>query len=334
MSISVSGSQITFNDASTQNTAATGFGFKNRIINGAMSIWQRGTSVSGTYAYGADRWATLPFATATISQSSDVPTAVSQFSLKLQRSAGSSATTPIGVQQTIESKNCYDLSGQTITISFWAKAGANFSSSANSLGVQFITGTAADQGGSSYTTWTGQATIINATATLTTSWQRFTYTGTVGANVLEATAIFFFTPTGTAGADDSFLITGVQLEKGSTATSFDYRPYGTELLLCQRYYQVVANIWANSSCGFVGTINVNDVATRINFNPQMRTTPTITTFSENGTSGRISANRNAAGYASTQLGADFNGVTLLNGSGSNLTGVSNITFSWNATAEL
>ena len=57
MTISVSGSQITFNDASVQNTAATGFGFKNRIINGAMMIDQRNAGASGTAnGYTVDRW--------------------------------------------------------------------------------------------------------------------------------------------------------------------------------------------------------------------------------------------------------------------------------------
>jgi len=71
---------------------------------------------------------------------------------------------------------------------------------------------------------------------LTTSWQKFTYTTSVGSTVNEIQVMFYWAGSGTAGAADYVDITGVQLEKGSTATTFDYRPYGTELALCQRYY--------------------------------------------------------------------------------------------------
>jgi len=278
MPISVSGSQITFNDSSVQNTSpfTGGFAMRNRIINGAMGIWQRGTSVSGTYVYGADRWATLPFATATMSQSSDVPTAVSQFSLRLQRAAGSTSTTAIGAQQVIESRNCYDLSSQPVTLSFWAKAGANFSSSG--IGVQFITGTTADQGGSTYFAWAGQANVISTSISITTTWTKYTLTGTCGANVLEATALFFFVPSGTAGADDSIYITGVQLEKGSTATSFDYRPYGTELQLCQRYFYNRGGNQTNemANVGSFQAYSTTQAAGNLIFPVQMRAAPTLT----------------------------------------------------------
>ena len=56
------------------------------------------------------------------------------------------------------------------------------------------------------------------------------------ANANEMAILLVFTPTGTAGSDDSLSVTGVQIESGSIATPFEYRPYGTELALCQRYY--------------------------------------------------------------------------------------------------
>jgi hypothetical protein len=68
-----------------------------------------------------------------------------------------------------------------------------------------------------------------------------TYSGTAGswASANYASATGATSVVGTNGA--TFYVTGVQLEKGSTATSFDYRPYGTEFMLCQRYFVALGN---------------------------------------------------------------------------------------------
>ena len=246
-------------------------GFKNRIINGDMDIWQRGTTATGAYVYGADRWATGPFtASQTISRSTSVPSgSVAQYSLNLQRPTSSTSTTTTVVMQTIETANCYDLAGQTVTISFWAKAGANFSAASNNLNIQVATGTAADQGGVSYYTWTGFSGFTN-TQPITTTWTKYSFSGTLGSGVLEIAVLFYFVPTGTAGADDAVYITGVQLEKGSVATSFDYRPYGTELVLCQRYYQNYQSMLLSTGYS-VGTTYYGTVL----FPVELRATPTI-----------------------------------------------------------
>ena len=246
-------------------------GFKNRIINGDMDIWQRGTTATGAYVYGADRWATGPFtASQTISRSTSVPSgSVAQYSLNLQRPTSSTSTTTTIVMQTIETANCYDLAGQTVTISFWAKAGANFSAASNNLNIQVATGTAADQGGVSYYTWTGFSGFTN-TQPITTTWTKYSFSGTLGSGVLEIAVLFYFVPTGTAGADDAVYITGVQLEKGATATSFDYRPYGTELVLCQRYYQNYQSMLLSTGYS-VGTTYYGTVL----FPVELRATPTI-----------------------------------------------------------
>jgi hypothetical protein len=98
-----------------------------------------------------------------------------------------------------------------------------------------------------------------------------TYSGTAGAWAASATILSATGATSVVGTNGAtFYITGVQLEKGSTATSFDYRPYGTELALCQRYAQ---------PCGQGGTgraSSTTGLETTTQFRVPMRTTPTIT----------------------------------------------------------
>jgi hypothetical protein len=79
-----------------------------------------------------------------------------------------------------------------------------------------------------------------------------------------------------ANSGATFYITGVQLEKGSTATSFDYRPYGTELQLCQRYCQIIAkdNEQAIPSGWYFSSST--ELATDMRLTPPMRTVPTLT----------------------------------------------------------
>jgi hypothetical protein len=94
-------------------------------------------------------------------------------------------------------------------------------------------GTGTDQNSFSYT---GSAIPVDQSVTLTTSWQRFTYTTTALTSYNEYALFFFSSPTGTAGAADYYDITGVQLEANPQPTPFEQRPIGVELALCQRYY--------------------------------------------------------------------------------------------------
>jgi hypothetical protein len=213
------------------------YGFKNRIINGDMGIWQRGTSFSnpsvGGSFYTADRWGVNragDLSGATVSRSTDVPSGF-QYSLKLQRTAGNTSTAGLYLFNSNESVNTLDLAGQAVTISFWVKAGANYSGGA--LSVIGLSGTGTDQRVYAYT---GATAFINATQAITSTWTRYSFTATVASNATEVGFQFFWTPTGTAGADDSIYITGIQLELGVSPTSFDFLSIGTELQLCQRYY--------------------------------------------------------------------------------------------------
>jgi hypothetical protein len=221
MSVTINGTNgLTFNDASTQTTAATGFGFKNRIINGAMGIWQRGTT--GTSGYSSvDRWVGIN--TTSMNRSTDVPSGF-QYSLEF----GNASATYIIVDQRIEANNCIDLIGQKITVSFWAKnvSGASW------IGVELYYANAVDN--FSGTTMFAANTWLSPSS----SWTQYTFTipSTVPASAANGIAVRVYRNTDTASTTR---VTGVQLEKGSTATSFDYRPYGTELALCQRYCELI-----------------------------------------------------------------------------------------------
>jgi hypothetical protein len=244
MTVSINGTNgLTFNDASTQNTAASGFGFKNRIINGGIQIAQRGTTYALTtsIAYGSiDRFAALQ-ATAANGVLAQVASGLTGFTyaLKAGRNNAATGTGIVEIAQAIESQNSMDLQGNPVTLSFWAKAGANFSAASSLITVQLASGTGTDQSISAQTggSWTGVTYPINTTQAITTAWVRYSLTGTLPSNTNQVGIQIYYTPVGTASADDNIYITGVQLEKGSTATSFDYRPYGTELALCQRYYE-------------------------------------------------------------------------------------------------
>lgn len=283
-------------------------GARNRIINGGMQVWQRGTTATGNYSSGytygsVDRWAVYsPNTSTTIAQSTSVPTttgALFQYSLKLQRPSTNTGTGIIQIAQGIESLNCYDLSNQQVTLSFWAKTGANYSG--GTLGILLNTGTAADQGIAMVNTWTGVASPINTVQSITTTWTKYSFTGTLGSGILEAAVQFSWTPTGTAGADDSVYITGVQLEVGSVATPFERRSYGQELALCQRYFVTGKGVLHTS----------NPAVTSTAFLPvQMRSTPTtVTTSLDSGTGGTWAALTSQSlyqsAYNSVSSGAAF-----------------------------
>ena len=244
--------------------ASSSFGFKNRIINGAMVIDQRNAGASVTPTNGqflVDRYKVSLSQTSkfTAQQNAGFVTPPVGFSNYLGFTSSSSYSSLSGdyfwLEQLIEAYNVSDLSfgtasASSISVSFWARSsltGTWSGSIANSAQDRSYPFTYTIN---SANTWEYKTvTIVGDT---TGTWisgtngigfrVRFdlgtgsTYRGTAGA--WAATQYIGATGSnslvGTNGA--TFYITGVQLEKGSTATSFDYRPYGTELQLCQRYY--------------------------------------------------------------------------------------------------
>ena len=212
---------------------------RNKIINGDMTIAQRGTSVSvgaSAYTYTLDRFKSFSANTATtVSQNTSAPTGFS-YSLKLQRPNANTGTNSLSIVQIIETANCMALQGQAVVVSFYVKKGANYSG--GNITAQVLTGTGTDQGGDPYG-FTGLAVPINDSSySPTTSFVRVSYGGTIASSAKEIAVIISYTPTGTAGADDALYITGLQLEVGAGVTPFTTatNAIGGELSLCQRYY--------------------------------------------------------------------------------------------------
>ena len=302
----------------TASISGLGYGFKNRIINGAMMIDQRnaGASVTPTVStYLVDRWtATLAGASGKFSMQQNAgsvtpPAGFTNYFGVTSLSAYSVAAGDVqAIQQSIEGLNTADLAwgtanAQTVTLSFWVRSsltgtfGGSLRNEANDRSYPFSYAI------SSVNTWEYKTITIpgDTTGTWLTNTSvgirvnfgigvGSTGSGTAGAwaagNFRSATGAV--SVVGTNGA--TFYITGVQLEKGSTATDFDYRPYGTELALCQRYYNksysidvtpgtnTSAGSWRSVSAGGAGWVNFD-------FPVEMRVAPTVTPYSNAGTSG-------------------------------------------------
>ena len=251
---------ITFSDNSIQNTAA--IGFRNRIINGDMRIDQRNAGAAITLStaqqFVVDRWIGYEDTdgTMTAQRSTTAPAGFVNSIVYTTGTADSSlgATQFAIAQHIIEGNNVADLgwgtaSAATITLSFWVRSsltgtfgGSLRNSAANRSYVFTYSISAANTfeyktitiPGDTTGTWlTTNGIGINIIWGLGVG---STYSGTAGSwsasNVWSATGAT--SVIGTAGA--TWYITGVQLEKATTASSFDFRSFAQELALCQRYY--------------------------------------------------------------------------------------------------
>jgi len=290
----------------------------NPVLNSAFQVWQRGTSiVPTTTTYSADRWQAYRNATgSTVSRqvtndTTNLP--FIQYCARVQRDSGNTSTTAIYLAQSFESINSIPYAGKTVTLSFYARSGANFT---NPLVTRLYTGTGTDQ--NIMVSYTGSANPIAQNATLTTTWQRFSFTATLATTATELAVRFDYEPTGTAGAADFYEITGVQLEVGSVATPF--KTYaGTiqgELAACQRYFQILGGNVSSERLATIASTSSSTWSGGLYFPTQMRVAPTLTfagtfTFRDDGNrtisstnSGNISKNSaeiygNGTGWSGT-----------------------------------
>jgi len=312
--------------------------FRNRIINGACVIDQRNAGASVTPANGAytlDRWKCYQ-------------TTASKFSV--QQNAGS-VTPPAGftnylgitslsaysvsasdyytLQQPIEAFNAADLAwgtanAKTVTLSFWVRSsltgtfGGSIFNAAGDRSYPFTYTV------SSANTWTTISVTIagdtsgNWGTTNGISLQicfslgaGSTYSGTAGAwaSTLYTSATGAVSVVGTNAA--TWYITGVQLEAGTTASPFEYRQYGTEFMLCQRYYQTIGAISAIGSFYSSATVSGSFL-----FPVVMRSAPTVgQTGTLNFTDTSANYTQSSTGYASALTTSTEGYVTVSNFSG-------------------
>jgi hypothetical protein len=214
---------------------------QNPVLNSAFQIWQRGTTFTASSAatgYTADRWLGYrSVAGGTISRqvtndTTNLP--FIQYCARVQRDSGNNSTATINFYNGFESINSIPYAGKTVTLSFYARKGADYSSTTTN--VLLTTGTGTDQ--NPVSGFTGSSNVLSSTLTPTTTWARYSYTVTIGTTATQIAIAILQNPLGTAGAADYLEITGVQLEVGSVATPF--KTYAAtlqgELAACQRYY--------------------------------------------------------------------------------------------------
>ena len=254
-------------------------GFRNRIINGNFDIWQRGTSFTDS-EYGADRWlhervGTTQSATRqafTLGQT-DVPGEPTYFCRTVVSSVAGAGNFCV-LTQYIE--NVRTFAGQQVTVSFWAKADATKNIAVN---MEQVFGT----GGSP----SANVVISGTKISVGTTFQKVTLTATLpsisvktlGTNNNSTLNLYIWFDAGSTwnGYTDSlgqqsgtFDIAQVQIEPGSVATPFEQRPIGTELALCQRYFETGnLNIRRGSSEAGEAQLEI------IRFCVTKRTSPTI-----------------------------------------------------------
>lgn len=311
MTMVIDGSNgLKFPDNTNQQTAIG----RNRIINGDMRIDQRnaGASVTATNSvrYTVDRFACFAGAPSgagvfTAQQVSDAPAGFTR-SLKATVTTAdttASADSQYFFAQYIEGNNIADLgfgsaSASSITLSFWVKssltgtfAGGINNSAANRSYVFTYTINSANTWeyktitipGDTTGTWltdTGIGFRVNFSLGSGSTFQASAGSWVAAYDYATSSSVRVI---GTLNA--TFQITGVQLEKGSTATSFDVRPYGTELQLCQRYFETsysqgtalgTATLAGGQCCAGV---TVNDIAMTTYYKVTKRTSPTIVLYS-------------------------------------------------------
>jgi hypothetical protein len=228
-------------------------GLRNRLINGSMEFWQRGTTaVTTSNTYSADRWvvnratSTVSVTRATVAPNAQTPGPI-RFATAYTVTTGGTSTSYAQLAQRIEDVGT--LAGSTVTVSFYAYASAANLEIACSLQQVFGTGGTPSAAVPIY------AYTARKTSSLSTSlYARYEFSFTVpnialkvrGTNGDDYLNLILWldagstynTETDTLGNQSgTFYITGVQLERSPGPSSFEERPRQVELALCQRYYE-------------------------------------------------------------------------------------------------
>jgi len=271
-------------DSSGNVTASQGFvpstqlSHRNLIINGAMQVWQRGTSATGLTAtdfttvdrFMANYGGGSTGGTRSVERSTDTPSGFN-YSIKITHSGSSATPNEYAIRTFLEMQDVKHLIGNTAVFSFYYKSNRT-GTHAYRFSHNNITGASSINGEftvNSANTWERKEIVItqlqNATGTSTAD--------NLWGIHLDCGPIMYGQGLASFDDGDYFAVTGVQLEVGSVATPFEHRSFGDELARCQRYYQTYVQAGLS---GYIEQSSADDFAGVVQMPCEMRTTPSAT----------------------------------------------------------
>lgn len=244
---------------------------RNKLINGDFQIAQRTTSLTSTDSanndvkYTLDMWQLFSDGNDIVDVTQETTTVPTN---QLYAIALDVETTnkKFGIAQKIEQKNCVDLIGQEVTLSFKAKVSSTTNLDNVKCAIISWTGTADSLTDDIVSAWGAEGTDPTlatnytyentpANLNLTTSYATYTTTATIDTSGAKNVVVFIWSDVTTTSTGEFLYITDVQLEKSPSPTTFERKTFAQQLFDCQRYYQRYANgTYAvdYTSCGYVG----------------------------------------------------------------------------------
>ena len=313
---------VTDNDSTNRWMQADIKTNRNILINGAMRVWQRGTSINagggGASTYAMDRWCfgNNNASSYNMSQVTNVPN--NQFLYSGRLTCNSATVYALnGWEQYIEQLNMRHTIGKYITLSFWIRGSKSFS------GACYVDcGTTANQNPGNGNGLTGATSLISGTTNMTTSWQKVVITSSVVVPS-NAAVMRVGLPKPLFATNDWYEVTGVQLEVGTAPSEFEFKDYGTELSSCKRYYHSIPTQGMGYVAAYPGSSGLRWLVYPYTFPVTMRITPQITNNFAN------------VDNASTGgINADADGLRLYVASANTAYGYMNFNFGYTANAEL
>ena len=262
----------------------------NALINGQFAIAQRGTSfTSGSNDdtdYTLDRWKLFSDGNDVVDVTQETTTVPTnrQYAIALDVET---ANKKFGIAQIIEQKNCVNLIGETVTLSFQAKVSATTNLDNVKAAIIAWDGTADTVTADMISAWGAEGTDPTlatnftyentpANLSLTTSYATYSVTASVDTASAKNIIVFIWSDVTTTSAGEFLYLSDVKLEAGDTATPFEHRSYGDELAKCQRYYYesggTATNDWGQK--GY--QIASNYIANTLSHPVAMRAAPSVT----------------------------------------------------------
>jgi hypothetical protein len=309
-------------------------GGRNKVINGAMSVWQRGTSFAAASSYTADR-----FLVDSGTVTRQTGTGQFPYCLRIANSTGVNPAVRHAIELPAAGVAGLFTVGSTWTVSFWARTSTTVTSNL-SFYAAFCDSNLVNN---------NQIVLDTALPVPTTSWARYSKTFTIGISPSGTNLAMSIVPFLNSGSyAGNFEITGIQLEEGAVATPFEFEDFSTTLAKCQRYYQksyadAVVPLTAGDANGLVYASSYNSASQghsigQIIFQVPFRSAPTVTIYGYNpSTAGAVSnvqGTNLAAGSGNTQF-ITTKSANVWNNSGGTITpNLGGYLFHYVASAEL